>query len=72
MGYLYPSNLRDAIAKGILEIWNDYALRKQMGERSRQIAESLTWEQVANDYLNLYERTLQAVHLGRKLQPYMG
>jgi len=71
-GLLVPKQSPDAIAKGILEIWNDYALRKQMGERSRQIAESLTWEQVANDYLNLYERTLQAVHLGRKLQPYMG
>ncbi len=57
-GIIIPKQSSDAIAKAILELWNDDVLRRTMGERSRKIAETLTWERVADEYLNLYERAL--------------
>ncbi len=62
----------DAIAKSILELWDNYDLRCTMGKRSRTIAEGLTWRRVADDYIDLYERTLRAVRAGGKLQPASG
>ncbi len=67
-GIIVPMKSPDAIAKAILEIWDNYDLRRSLGARSRAIAESLTWERVADDYLDLYERTLTAVGAGDKLQ----
>jgi glycosyltransferase involved in cell wall biosynthesis len=68
-GIVIPMRSPDAIANAILEIMDDFRLRKTMGERSRHIAEGLTWRRVADDYLNLYERTLVAIRSGHKLQP---
>lgn len=68
-GIVVPKQSPDAIAKAILEIWNNDTLRFNMGERSRAIAESLTWKRVADDYIHLYERTMQAIGNGQKLKP---
>jgi glycosyltransferase involved in cell wall biosynthesis len=57
-GIIIPKQSSDAIAKAILELWDDADLRCTMGQRSRKIAETLTWERVTDEYLNLYERAL--------------
>lgn len=67
-GIVIPKQSPDAIARAILEIWENYPLRKSMGERSRAIAESMTWRKVADDYIAFYDRTLAAVRSGRKVQ----
>lgn len=68
-GIVIPKQSPDAIAKALLEIWENDTLRANMGARSRSIAETLTWRRVADDYLTLYERTLSAIRVGKKLQP---
>jgi glycosyltransferase involved in cell wall biosynthesis len=60
-GILIPKQSPDAIAKAVLELWDDEPLRVEMGRRSRAIAESMQWEKIANDYLQLYEKTLFAL-----------
>lgn len=65
-GIVIPKQSPDAIAKAILEIWDDYPLRRAMGARSRAIAETLTWERVADNYIDLYERTMVALGRGRE------
>lgn len=67
-GMIIPMQSPDAIAKAVLELWDSADLRRAMGARSRAIAESLTWRHVADDYLDLYERTLAAVRTGSKVQ----
>jgi glycosyltransferase involved in cell wall biosynthesis len=62
-GIIIPKYSPDAIAKAILELWDNFTLRQTMGARSRSIAETLTWGRVADDYINLYQRTLAS--LGR-------
>jgi glycosyltransferase involved in cell wall biosynthesis len=61
-GIIIPKQSSDAIAKAILELWDDDDLRRAMGQRSRKIAETLTWERVTDEYLNLYERALLSVN----------
>lgn len=60
-GILIPKQSPDAIAKAVLELWDDQPLRLEMGRRSRTIAESMQWDKIANDYLALYEKTLSAL-----------
>lgn len=57
-GILVPMHEPDAIAKAILELASNQALRFQMSRRSREIAESLVWEHVTEAYIELYNRTL--------------
>jgi glycosyltransferase involved in cell wall biosynthesis len=57
-GIVIPKQAPDAIARGILEIWDNYDLRRTMGNRSRSIAETMIWERVADNYVDLYERVL--------------
>ncbi len=66
-GILVPKQAPDAIAKAILELWDHDELRASMGRRSRSIAESMQWDKVADDYLNLYDRTLSAIRQGQKV-----
>jgi glycosyltransferase involved in cell wall biosynthesis len=61
-GIIIPKQSSDAIAKAILELWDDDDLRRTMGQRSRKIAETLTWERVTDEYLSLYERALLSVN----------
>jgi glycosyltransferase involved in cell wall biosynthesis len=61
-GIIIPKQSSDAVAKAVLELWNDDELRRTMGQRSRKIAETLTWERVTDEYLSLYERALLAVN----------
>ncbi len=56
-----PKSSADAIVKAVLELWDNYPLRVSMGRRSRRIAETMTWKQVAEAYIRLYERTLSAL-----------
>ena len=67
-GIIVPMRSPDALAKAILELWDSHDLRQTMGARSRAIAETLTWRRVADDYLDLYERTLAAARAGSKLR----
>lgn len=67
-GMIIPMRSPDAIARAILELWDNYELRCTMGARSRAIAESLTWRRVADDYLDLYDRTRSAVRAGGKVR----
>ncbi|MEO1441795.1 MAG: glycosyltransferase family 4 protein, partial [Chloroflexota bacterium] len=60
-GMIIPKQSPDAIAKSVNELLADRALRVQMGKRSREIAETLVWEKVTENYLNYYDRTLAAI-----------
>jgi glycosyltransferase involved in cell wall biosynthesis len=66
-GLLIPKQSPDAIAKAVLELWEHDDLRASMGHRSRSIAETMSWSRVADDYLDLYDRTLAAVRDRRKV-----
>jgi glycosyltransferase involved in cell wall biosynthesis len=54
-GVLVPMGDSDAIAEAIRRFMDDPARRQQMGMRSREIAEGMSWEAVGNAYLRLYE-----------------
>ncbi|MFO7324015.1 MAG: glycosyltransferase family 4 protein [Chloroflexota bacterium] len=60
-GIIIPKHSPDAIAEAVIELLNQPELRVQMGARSRQIAETLVWERVADDYIDLYERTMEKI-----------
>lgn len=45
------------LAEKIEKIISDENLRKRMGEESRKLAEKMSWENVAKDYFDLYEKT---------------
>lgn len=49
----------DKIANSILELRKNQELRENMGARSRNIAEKLSWEIVAQDYLEKYEELIK-------------
>ncbi|MFZ4814056.1 MAG: glycosyltransferase family 4 protein [Phototrophicaceae bacterium] len=57
-GMVIPKQSPDAIAKAVIEVWQNVELRRTLGARSRAIAETLTWRRVADDYMALYDRTL--------------
>ncbi|MBU0495960.1 MAG: glycosyltransferase family 4 protein [Chloroflexi bacterium] len=57
-GIIVPTRAPGAIAQALTELLDDAALRTSMGLRSRQIAESLGWEFVADRYQALYQRIL--------------
>jgi glycosyltransferase involved in cell wall biosynthesis len=72
-GIIVPKQAPDAIAHALLELWDNDELRRSMGKRSRQIAETLVWERVTDKYLNLYEQTMLAItkkaHVQKGLAP---
>lgn len=53
-GIIIPCGEPDAISKAVLNLINDDKLRKSMGARSREIAESMSWKIVANEYNKIY------------------
>ena len=54
-GIIIPLRDSKAIADAILNLFDTLGLRKKMGIRSREIAESLSWKNVAQDYFKIYE-----------------
>lgn len=62
-GTVIPKHSPDAIGKALTELVQDRQLRVTLGARSRQVSETLVWDKVVDDYVDLYERTL------RKLKP---
>lgn len=68
-GILIPKQAPDALAAAIIELWDNYDLRCNMGRRSRSIAETMLWPRVAAAYLSMYERALSKKSSQRK--PYV-
>ncbi|MFA5054957.1 MAG: glycosyltransferase family 4 protein [Dehalococcoidia bacterium] len=44
-----------AIADAVLRLMTDDKARREMGRKSRELAEGLSWEKVAESYLRMYE-----------------
>ncbi|MFQ6087722.1 MAG: glycosyltransferase family 4 protein [Candidatus Methanofastidiosia archaeon] len=53
-GIIVPMNDSEAIADATIQLINDSNLRREMGKKSRKIAENMSWEDVAEAYLKLY------------------
>ena len=54
-GIIIPGEDSDAISNAVLNLINDHKLRENMGMKSRMIAESMSWKNVAEKYYKLYE-----------------
>ena len=54
-----PSDINDLAAK-IELLLSNAELRKTMGEHARETAEKLSWEQVARQTIDVYNRILSA------------
>jgi len=54
-GVIIPSEEPDAISKAVLNLITDGELRRDMGIKSRTIAENMSWENVAEAYYTLYK-----------------
>jgi len=59
-----PSDINDLAAK-IELLLSNVELRKTMGERARETAEKLSWNQVAQKTIGVYNRILSRPSLGR-------
>jgi glycosyltransferase involved in cell wall biosynthesis len=57
-GIVVPMRAPSAIADAVVELVNNASLRHSMGVRSREIAETLVWDLVADRYLALYQRVV--------------
>jgi glycosyltransferase involved in cell wall biosynthesis len=57
-GIVVPMRAPSAIADAVVELVNNAPLRRSMGTRSREIAETLVWDLVADRYLALYQRVV--------------
>ena len=53
-GIIIPSEEPDAIANAVLRVIKDPKIRENMGARSREIAESMSWKNVAEEYHKIY------------------
>lgn len=53
-GIIVPSEDSDAISNAVLNLINDHKLRENMGMKSREIAESMSWKNIAEKYYKLY------------------
>ena len=54
-GIIIPSEDSDAISSAVLNLINDHKLREDMGIKSRKIAESMSWKNIAEAYYTLYK-----------------
>lgn len=54
-GIIIPSEDSGAISNAVLRFINDRKLRENMGIKSRKIAESMSWKNVAKEYYRIYE-----------------
>lgn len=45
----------EALAKGIMELLENSDLRKQFGEKSREIVKKFTWNRIAEKYISTYD-----------------
>ncbi|ODS35025.1 hypothetical protein BEH94_03725 [Candidatus Altiarchaeales archaeon WOR_SM1_SCG] len=57
-GIIVPMGDSEAIADAIIRLINDSKLREGMGEKSREIAENMSWKNVAEEYLKIYEKVI--------------
>jgi len=55
-GIVTPMGDSEAIADSVIRLINDSKLRKYMGEKSREIAENMSWGKVAEDYSKIYDK----------------
>lgn len=55
-GIVVEPGAPSSIARALLRYVDDEELRRRHALRSRAIAETLTWEKTAREYLNLYDR----------------
>ena len=54
-GIIIPSEDSDAISNAVLNLINNHKLREKMGMKSRRIAESMSWNNIAEAYYNFYK-----------------
>lgn len=59
-GYRVPPEDPGALTEAVLKIAADPERARQMGRCSREIAETLTWQNVAEAYLASYERVQES------------
>lgn len=55
-GYIIKFRDSSDIAEKLEKLINDPELCRKMGEESRRIAETMSWQKVAQDYFDLYKR----------------
>jgi glycosyltransferase involved in cell wall biosynthesis len=55
-GFIVEKKNPDDIYDKLRKLYQDAELRKRMGENSRKRAESMSWESVAREYLDIYRK----------------
>ncbi len=53
--WLVPSGSASALAAAVAELWPSPALRQRLGEGASRLADSFTWEAIAQRHLQLYQ-----------------
>jgi glycosyltransferase involved in cell wall biosynthesis len=57
-GFTIPMREGRAIYETCLKLIEDEELRQKMGDKSREIAESMSWQKIAAEYINIYKRCI--------------
>lgn len=65
-GVVVPADDPNALAEGIVELLTDTARRQRMAENSARMADRLSWKNIANRHMDIYERAVE-LHRGREL-----
>lgn len=54
-GVIVPPSNPERLAKAIVRLLNDEDTRSTMGERSKEMGEALSWENIAKKHMNVYQ-----------------
>ena len=57
-GLVVPPNNPKALAEAIIEILENYKLRKKMSKNALKMAEKISWNEIAKKYIRVYEKIL--------------
>jgi phosphatidylinositol alpha-1,6-mannosyltransferase len=58
-GFLLPQDDVEGIAQAAIQLLSDAALNRRMGQANRRWAETLTWQQCAEEYLHAYQDVMK-------------
>lgn len=64
-GLVVPSGDAEALAEGIVRTLTDDQLRAEMADNSRRMREKHSWDNVSEQYLDLYEKAIVAFERSR-------
>ncbi|MFC7095844.1 glycosyltransferase family 4 protein [Halobaculum marinum] len=68
-GRVVPPEDPERLADALVDVLTDDEARAEMARRSREMAERLSWSTIADEHVDLYERVVGSVDVGRNRPP---